>query len=142
MTREWELWKQAPRKHWRTGKEVVFPSLSKRAITALRSFDKIDDVSVSALYRTKGVGRKTVKEIIEVFEERGYPSLRQEWRTLYARDPVAEAQRAEARRDATRARVRAERAIISAACVYVDTADDQALRSAVAMLRRSEEPGR
>lgn len=47
------------------------PELSGRALRALDHFESVEQVTVLGLYRLKHVGRKTVKEIKEVFHEHG-----------------------------------------------------------------------
>jgi hypothetical protein len=46
-------------------------ALSNRALRARERFDSVEQVTVLGLYRLKNVGRKTVKEIKEVFSQHG-----------------------------------------------------------------------
>jgi GNAT superfamily N-acetyltransferase len=56
-------------------KDFVF---SSRARAALADFDDPEKVTVRALYRKRGTGQKTVREIAELFAARGYPHVLKE----------------------------------------------------------------
>ena len=47
---------------------------------ALERFDRVEDIEPRALLVQKGVGRKTIREIAEVFAARGYPDVHQAYR--------------------------------------------------------------
>lgn len=142
MSREWESWKKTPTKNWRTGKMITRPSLSKRSVDALRQFELVGDVSLRALWMQKGVGRKTIREIVEAFAEHGYPALAEERAALNTSTNVY-SDRAYSLTKVTAAdRRTAERAVVEAAVAYVETGDDAPLRNAVEILGATRKKGK
>lgn len=74
MSKPWLEW---PRVMFRDGSGSR-PALTNRALRALESFDTIEQVTMSALYSIKGVGRSTAREIGEEFHKHGHPALAEE----------------------------------------------------------------
>ena len=74
-SREWEEW-----------------GLSIRAVTVLRPFDAVAEVTWLALMRLDGVSRRTVREIARTFEEHGYPAIAREAAEVEGRLSAKEAE--------------------------------------------------
>lgn len=73
---------RAPKKLWdetRTTDGKTDYVFSTRARNALESFDAPEKVTLKALLRRRSTGMKTVREIAELFKERGFPKLHEEW---------------------------------------------------------------